>query len=119
MESDKTTLATYSAADIVPGTLSMLILKTLSNGKMHGAAVAESIRRTSGGALHVKEGALYPALHRLELRKWVEVEQGLSEHKRHAKFYRLTAEGAKALSNKHARWARMADAIARIMESRD
>lgn len=119
MENDNPTTATESAADIVPGTLSMLILRTLSNGAMHGAAVAESIHRRSGGALRVKEGALYPALHRLELRKWVEAEQGLSEHKRHAKFYRLTPEGAKALSDEHARWMHMTDAIARIMETQD
>lgn len=108
-----------SAAEIVPGTLSMLILKTLSSGTMHGAAVAESIYRTSGGALRVQEGALYPALHRLELEGWVVVEQGLSEHKRHAKFYRLTAEGTKALSEEHTRWSRMIGAIARIMGTSD
>lgn len=118
MENNQPTLATDSAADIVPGTLSMLILKALANGTMHGAAIAETIHRRSGGALHVKEGALYPALHRLELRKWVEAEQGLSENKRNAKFYRLTPEGARAVFDEYARWTRMIDAIATIMETR-
>lgn len=106
------------AAEIVPGTLSMLILKTLANGTMHGAAIAESIHRASGGALRVQEGALYPALHKLQLRKWLAVEAGLSEHRRRAKFYRLTDEGARALSEEHARWTRMTEAITQVMETR-
>lgn len=106
-------------AEILPGTLAMLILKTIANGTMHGAAVAESIHRASSGALRVQEGALYPALHRLELRNWIVAEQGLSEHNRRAKFYRLTPEGTKALSDEHARWARMTAAISRVMESQD
>lgn len=108
-----------SAAEIIPGTLSMLILKTLSYRAVHGAAVAEAIRRASGGALRVQEGALYPALRRLELRNWVVAEQGRSEHNRHAKFYRLTPEGAKALFEEHARWIRMTTAISRVMENQN
>lgn len=107
------------SAELLPGTLSMLILKTLVRGAIHGAAIAQSIHRASGGALRVQEGALYPALHRLELRNWVVAEPGLSLHKRRANFYRLTPEGVKALSGEHARWTRMTAAIRRVMENQD
>lgn len=116
MEDDSRTVAVGSDAEIIPGTLLMLILKTLAGGTMHGAAIAESIHKASGSALRVQEGALYPALHRLQRRNWVVVEPGLSEHKRHAKFYRLTAEGTNALLREHARWMRTIAAIARIMD---
>ncbi|HKF51000.1 MAG TPA: PadR family transcriptional regulator [Candidatus Acidoferrales bacterium] len=119
MENESFDVATNSAAEIVPGTLLMLILKTLANGPMHGAAVAEAIHLASSGMLRVQEGALYPALHRLELRKWVAAEKGLSEHKRRAIFYRLTSDGVKALSDEHSRWERMTEAIARIMEAQN
>jgi PadR family transcriptional regulator, regulatory protein PadR len=102
--------------ELLPGTLAMLILKTLASGAMHGAAVAKSIYRASEGILRVEEGALYPALSRLELKGLIESEWGLSENKRHAKFYRLTAEGAKKLLDENARWNRVTMAIGRIME---
>lgn len=119
MENEAPIVGLDSAAGIVPGTLSMLILKTLAKGAMHGAAVAEAIYRTSGGALRVQEGALYPALHRLELRNWLVAERAPSEHNRRAKFYRLTAEGEKALFDEHNRWKRMVSAIASVMEAHD
>lgn len=117
MGEDLQAVAAGSDAEIIPGTLLMLILKTLAGGTMHGAAIAQSIREASGSTLRVQEGALYPALHRLQRRNWVVVEPGLSEHKRHAKFYRLTAEGANALLIEHARWTRTIAAIARIMDT--
>lgn len=105
------------AGEILQGTLDMLILKTLSRGAMHGYAVAESIQQTTDSVLRVEEGALYPALHRLELRGWLASNWGLSENKRRAKFYRLTPAGEKQLTEEATRWSRMTTAIARIMET--
>jgi len=101
--------------EILPGTLDMLILKTLLRGPMHGYAVAEFIQETSEDVLRVEEGALYPALHRLELRGLLAAEWGISENNRRAKFYRLTAAGRRHLAEQAAHWNRMIGAIARIM----
>src|SRR5437870_9947762 len=103
--------------DLVQGTLDMLILKTLSRGRMHGYGVAEFIHQTSEDILHVEEGALYPALHRLELRGLLASEWGVSENNRRAKFYRLTAAGRKRLAVESSEWARLSGAIARVMEA--
>jgi transcriptional regulator len=94
----------------------MLILKTLMRGPMHGYAVAEFIQQTSEDVLRVEEGALYPALHRLELRGLLSAEWGISENNRRAKYYRLTAAGRRQLADEAARWQRMSAAIALIME---
>jgi transcriptional regulator len=94
----------------------MLILKTLVRGPMHGYAVVEFIQQTSEDALRVEEGALYPALHRLELRGLLTAEWGVSENNRRAKYYRITAAGRKQLVNEASRWRRMSAAIERIME---
>jgi transcriptional regulator len=104
------------SGELFPGTLDMLILKTLRNGPMHGYGVVESIQRTSEDVLRVEEGALYPALHRLELRGLLASEWGASENNRRAKYYRLTGAGRRQLAEEAARWNRMAAAIARIME---
>jgi PadR family transcriptional regulator PadR len=101
---------------IVQGTLDMLILKTLIRGTMHGYAIAEFIQSTSEDVLRVEEGALYPALHRLELRGLVAAAWGTSENNRRAKYYRLTAAGRKQLAAESEYWNRMTAAIARIME---
>jgi PadR family transcriptional regulator PadR len=103
--------------ELMPGTLDMLILKTLSRGPLHGYAIAESIQRTSEDVLRVEEGALYPALHRLELRGLLAPEWGLSENNRRAKFYRLTPSGRKQLAQEATYWSRMTAGIARIMET--
>ena len=103
--------------DLLQGTLDMLILKTLERGQMHGYAIAERIEATSGAILRVEEGALYPALHRLELRGLLAPEWGVSENNRRAKYYRLTATGRKQLSAEDERWTRMATAIARVMNT--
>jgi transcriptional regulator len=95
----------------------MLILKTLIRGPMHGYAVVEFIQQTSEDVLRVEEGALYPALHRLELRGLLSAEWGISENNRKAKYYRLTAAGRRQLADEAARWQRMSAAIALIMES--
>ena len=94
----------------------MLVLKTLVRGPMHGYAVAESIQRTSGGVLRVEEGALYPALHRLELRGLLASKWGLSENNRRAKYYRVTAAGQRHLGETQQHWSRMTGAIQKIMQ---
>ena len=93
----------------------MLILKTLIRGPMHGYAVVEFIQQTSEDVLRVEEGALYPALHRLELRGLLTSEWGVSDNHRRAKYYRLTAAGRRRLADEAARWRRMSAAIGRIM----
>lgn len=102
--------------DLLQGTLDMLILKILSRGAMHGYAIAERIEQISEDVLRVEEGALYPALHRLELRGWLASEWGVSDNNRRAKYYRLTPAGSKHLAEQTARWNRMSAAIARIMQ---
>jgi PadR family transcriptional regulator, regulatory protein PadR len=104
------------SGDLLRDTLDLLILKTLSRGAMHGYAVAEYIHQNSDDVLRVEEGALYPALHRLELRGLLASEWGLSENNRRAKFYRLTSLGRKQLAEETAHWTRMSAAIARILE---
>jgi len=104
--------------DLLQGTLDMLILKTLEHGDpRHGYAIAESIESRSEDVLRVEEGALYPALHRLEVKGLLASEWGLSENNRRAKFYRLTAAGRRELVEEKGRWARMAAAIGRVMET--
>jgi PadR family transcriptional regulator, regulatory protein PadR len=95
----------------------MLILKTLNRGPLHGYAIAEFIEQTSCEVLRVEEGALYPALHRLEFRGLLASEWGLSESNRKAKYYRLTAAGRKQLVKESDHWNRMAAAIGRVMET--
>jgi transcriptional regulator len=103
--------------DLLQGTLDMLVLRALSRGRMHGYAIAESIQQRSDDVLRVEEGALYPALHRLELRGLLAAEWGLSENNRRAKYYRLTPAGRRYLEAERAAWNRMVMAIARVMET--
>ena len=95
----------------------MLILKTLARGPLHGFAIAESIEQRSEEVLRVEEGALYPALHRLELRGLLASEWGLSGNNRRAKYYRLTLVGRRQLVQDAAQWKRVAAAISRVMET--
>jgi transcriptional regulator len=106
-----------SPGELLQGTLDMLILKTLSRGPLHGYAIAEFIQQASEEVLRVEEGALYPALHRLEVRGLLAAEWGASENNRRAKFYRLTPAGRKQLAYEAGYWSRMAAGIARIMET--
>ena len=93
--------------DVVRGTLEMLVLKTLSRGEaLHGFEVLRWLRDTTEGALVVEEGALYPALHRMERRDWLKAEWGVSEKGRRAKYYRITAAGRAELAREEARWIR-------------
>jgi len=103
-------------AGVLRDTLDMLILKALQHRPLHGYAIAEFIEQTSEEVLRVEEGALYPALHRLELRGWLDSEWGISENNRRAKYYRLTTTGRKQLAEEAARWGRLSAAIARVME---
>ena len=103
--------------EMLPGTLDMLVLKTLSRGPQHGYAIAEFIESTSDDVLRVEEGALYPALHRLEVRGLLASEWGASDNNRRAKFYRLTPDGRKQLVHEASHWARVISGIARIMET--
>jgi PadR family transcriptional regulator PadR len=103
--------------DLVQGTLDMLILKTLTRAPMHGYAIAEFIQQTSDDILRVEEGALYPALHRLELRGLLDAEWGVSENNRRAKYYRLTAAGKKYLVVEASSWDRLAGAISLVMRT--
>ncbi|MEZ4416512.1 MAG: PadR family transcriptional regulator [Gemmatimonadota bacterium] len=99
-------------ADPLPGTLDLLILKAISLGTVHGYGVLLRIEQISGGALEIKQGALYPALYRLEHRGWIASEWGTSENNRRAKFYRLTAAGQRRFGEERASWNRLSDAIA-------
>jgi transcriptional regulator len=102
---------------LVQGTLDMLVLKTLTRGPMHGYGIAQSIQQVSDEVLRVEEGSLYPALHRLELDGMIDSEWGQSTNNRRAKFYRLTAQGRKQLSKEAGDWKRLAEAIARVLET--
>lgn len=102
--------------DLLPGTLDMLVLKTLMRGHLHGYAIAQLIQQLSDDLLRVEEGSLYPALQRLELNGWIEGEWGLSANKRRARFYKLTADGRKHLIEESARYRKVIGAVARIME---
>jgi PadR family transcriptional regulator, regulatory protein PadR len=103
--------------DLVQGTLDMLILKALTRGAMHGYGVMEFVQQTSDDVLRVEEGALYPALHRLELRGLIVAEWGVSENNRRAKYYRLAAAGRKYLAAEASQWDRLSAAVSRVMQT--
>lgn len=100
---------------LLPGTLDLLILRALAGGERHGYAVAEFIARRSDGWLRVEEGALYPALHRLEAGGWLAGRWGESENRRRAKFYRLTAAGRRRLEAETERWRNVSGAVGRVL----
>jgi len=102
--------------DLVQGTLDLLILKTIALEPMHGWAVAQRIRQVSKEVLQVNQGALYPALHRLEHGGWIKAKWGESDAKRRAKFYSLTAAGRKRLEQEEANWRRLSAAIVLVLE---
>jgi PadR family transcriptional regulator PadR len=101
--------------DLLQGTLDVLILKTLNWGPRHGYAVARWLHDTSEELLRVEEGALYPALHRLEKRGWIESEWGLSENNRRAKYYQLTSQGRQQLRAKAKTWTQYAAAVTKVL----
>jgi transcriptional regulator len=103
------------AGDMLGGTLDMMILQTLVGGRAHGFTIAATIQRRSDDALLVEQGSLYPALHRLEERGWIRAQWGISENNRRARFYALTPKGRRQLHVETSRWARLAQAVARVM----
>ena len=105
-------------ADLLPGTLDLLILKAVSLGEVHGYGVLLRIEQISGGALLIQQGALYPALYRLEHRGLIASEWGTSENNRRAKFYRLTRLGKRRLGEEQASWNRLVEVMGRVLTAR-
>jgi PadR family transcriptional regulator len=103
------------AGEMLQGTLDLLILQTLAPGPAHGHTIASVIERRSEEVLQVEHGSLYPALHRLENRRWVSSFWGTSENNRRARFYRLTAAGRRQLANQASRWDEIVRAINRVL----
>ena len=105
-------------ADLLQGTLDLLILKTLALGPHHGWGVSQRIQQMSRDVLQVNQGSLYPALHRLEHRGWIAAEWGTSANNRRAKFYRLTKRGQAQLHSEQDQWNRFSEAVGWILEAR-
>jgi transcriptional regulator len=101
--------------DRLHGTLDALVLKTLSWGPRHGYAIARWLEETTGNAIQVEEGSLYPALYRMERKGWIEAEWGMSDLGRKAKFYKLTARGRKQLQAEAVEWATFARAVSSVL----
>jgi PadR family transcriptional regulator len=110
-------MGTRKSLDLLPGTLDLLVLKTLARGKMHGYGIAQMLRETSGDVFVVGESSLYPALQRLLLNGWVAAERGVSENNRRARYYTLTAAGRKQLAAERADFERMVAAIQRVLQT--
>lgn len=110
------TMTRPAIPNILQGTLDLLILRTLQTGPMHGWAIADRIQQISQDVLQVNQGSLYPALHRLEHRGWIEAEWGVSELGRRARFYELTSAGRRQLALEASEWERMTTAIGRVLK---
>ena len=106
-----------NTAELLPGTLDLLILKSVSLGKLHGYAVLLRIEQITGGALLIQQGALYPALYRLERQGLIESEWGVSDNNRRAKYYKLTTLGRQRMRDEAASWNRLADAMAAALRA--
>ena len=104
-------------ADLLQGTLDMLVLKTLALGPMHGWGIAQRLQQTSRDVLQINQGSLYPALHRLEQQGWIGSTWGNSENNRQARFYELTRAGRRQLMEERENWERLSGAVARILEA--
>jgi PadR family transcriptional regulator, regulatory protein PadR len=104
-------------SDLLQGTLDMLILKIVTLGPIHGYGISQRLRQISREVLLVQQGSLYPALHRLEKRGWLAAEWGESENGRQAKFYKLSPKGRKQLDKEESNWNRLAEAVARILQT--
>lgn len=104
-------------SDLLQGTLDMLILKIVALGPVHGYGISLRIRQISREVLQVQQGSLYPALHRLERRGWLDATWGESENGRQAKFYKLSAKGRKQLAKEESNWQRLAEAVTLIMQT--
>ena len=106
-----------SKADLLQGTLDLLILKTLALEPMHGWGITQRIQQISDGTLVVNQGSLYPALLRLEQRGWIDSEWDVSENNRQAKYYKLTRAGRKQLADETENWRRLSNAIEQILQA--
>src|SRR5215213_7178993 len=104
-------------SDLLQGTLDMLILKVVALGAIHGYAIAQRLQQMSGSVLQVQQGSLYPALHRLEKRRWLRAEWAASETGREARFYSLTRLGRQQLGEQRANWERLSAAISGILST--
>jgi PadR family transcriptional regulator len=102
--------------DLLPGTLDLLILRTLQTAALHGWAISERIQQISGDVLQINQGSLYPALHRLEHQGWIEAEWAVSELGRRAKYYQLNGSGRRQLAVETREWEQMSAAIGRVMK---
>jgi PadR family transcriptional regulator, regulatory protein PadR len=106
-----------NAPELLPGTLYMLILRTLARGPLHGYAIARRIKATSDETLEIEEGSLYPALNRMLVKGWLSAEWGISENNRKARFYKLTPEGRKQLERESKQFDRLIEAIQLVMRT--
>ncbi len=103
--------------DLPQGTLDLLILKTVALEPQHGWAISERLHQTSSASLHIKQGSLYPALHRLERRGWIKPRWGTSDNNRRAKYYELTKKGRARLDAETSAWRKLTAAIAQVLET--
>ena len=110
-------MAPLEKADLLQGTLDLLILKVVALGPVHGYGISQRIRQISSEVLQVQQGSLYPALHRLEKRGWLEADWGESDNGRQAKFYRLSARGRQQLAAEEDTWNRLSKAVTLILET--
>jgi PadR family transcriptional regulator PadR len=110
-------MAPLEKADLLQGTLDLLILKVVALGPVHGYGIAQRIRQISSDVLQVQQGSLYPALHRLEKRGWIAADWGESDNGRQARFYRLSAKGRKQLASEEETWNRLSKAVALILQT--
>jgi transcriptional regulator len=108
---------TKTGADLLQGTLDLLILKTLAPGPMHGWGISRRIRQISEEFLRVNQGSLYPALHRMVLKGWIVSEEGLTDSRRRVRFYRLTAAGRRRLGEEMRDWDQMVVAIGSVLKA--
>src|SRR5258706_5612610 len=108
-------MSTEERLELLQGTLDLLVLQSLRRGPAHGHTIMQAIERRSGSVLHVEQGSLYPALHRLIKRGWITFEHGTSENNRKAKFYRLTGKGVRQLAVETSKWKKFSQAIARVL----
>jgi transcriptional regulator len=106
-------------ADLVQGTLDLLLLKILAAGPQHGWAISQRLKQVSGDELQVSDGSLYPALHKLELAGWITAEWKTSELGRRAKFYSLTRSGRRRLTQETEHWVRLSSAIGRVLQMKE
>ena len=103
--------------ELPQGTLDLLILKTVALGPRHGWAISERLHHISSATLHIRQGSLYPALHRLERRGWIKARWGASDNNRRAKYYDLTSSGRKQLESEKRAWGKLTAAVAQVLET--